>query len=239
MKKTTILAGLVFVLFSCNSGNKESSETNADSKSEKTSQKSNSKSYDCLEKFEDDYGALLTKEEMASVYAIDFDKTKNNLRSGSYGEHIYRWGSDRPSFTIEVSSMKMDVPDQNTIGIKNLFYSRSKQDMTSAIENFDMSYKQLSDKELDQIQKNIEKQQDGEVKSTAESLMKHRAKTSWEAVEALGSSSWYKWNENYGGELVVLAGRAQFTIIIKISSDPDENRELAKKLAEKVLAKCN
>ena len=61
---------------------------------------------------------------------------------------------------------------------------------------------------------------------------------SWEFVEGLGSSAWYKWDETYGGELAVLAGKAKFYIVIKISDDPKENRELAKKLAEKVIAKC-
>lgn len=239
MKKTVLLVGLVFMLFSCNSGNKESSATQSDDTSNQVNQKSNSTSFDCLKKFEDDYSALLTKEEMTSVHTIDFDNAKTNLRSGSYGEHSYVWPSDRPTFFMEISGMKMELPDQNTIGIKNLSFSSGKLDMASAIETFDMGYKQLSDKELEQIHKNIEKQQDGEIKSTAEDLMKHRVKSSWEAVKGLGSSAWYKWNENYGGELVVLAGSAQFTIITKISSDPDENRKLAKQLAEKVLAKCN
>lgn len=236
MKKITFLAGLAFMLFSCNSEKKESSDAKSDSKTEKVSNKASGKSYDCLKDFEDDYGALLTKEEMASVHPID-DKAKVELRSGSYGEHIYRWKSDRPSFTMEVSNMKMDVPDQNTMGIKNLSFYSDKTDLKSAMGTFDMAYKELSDAELAQMEKNLEKA-DEEVKATGKDLMKVRAKSSWNAVEGLGSSSWYKWSDQWGGELVVLAGRANFTILTKISNDPDENRELAKKLAEKVIAKC-
>lgn len=232
MKKMTCLAGLVVILFSCNSGNKESSNASSENKSEKSS----AKSYDCLKDHEDDYAALLTKEEMASVYTIN-DKAKVALRSGSYGEHIYQWDSDRPAFTMEVSSMKIDVPDQNTIGIKNLSFRSDKSDLNSIIGTFDMGYKQLSDKEIDQMSKNLEKADD-EIKKTGQDLLKLRAKSSWEAVDNLGSSAWYKWSDQWGGELVVLAGRAQFTILTKISSDPDENKELTKQLAEKVLAKC-
>lgn len=237
MKKTIVLVGLAFVLFSCNSGNKESTDATSADKTEKASKKSNLKSYDCLKDFNDDYEALLTKAEMASVYPIS-DKAKVELRSGSYGEHIYRWESDRPSFTMKVSNMKMDVPDQNTIGVKNLSIHSDKAKLESIVQTFDMGYKKLSQEELDKIQSNLKKA-DKDVKETGENLMKVRAKTSWEAVNGLGSSAWYKWNDQWGGELVVLAGRVSFTILTKISSDAEENKELTKQLAEKVLAKCN
>lgn len=237
MKKMIFLTGMVFLLFSCNSGKKESSETSNDGKTEKSSSNVDSKSYDCLKKFEDDYSLLLTKEEMTSVHPIDFNVAEVELRSGSYGQHIYQWSSDRPTFTMEVSGMKMELPDQNTVGVKNLSFYSDKTDLKSVIGTFDMAYKLLSDKELDQIQRNLDKAKD-EVKETGKDLMKVRAKMSWDFVEGLGSSAWYKWNEQWGGELVVLAGKANFTIVIKISNDPDENRELAKELAEKVIAKC-
>ena len=237
MKKVLFLTGIVLLLFSCNSGKKESSETSADGTTEKVSKKDSNKSYDCLKKFEDDYSLLLTKEEMTSVYPINSDKVKEQLRSGSYGEHMYQWPSDRPTFTMEVSGMKMQLPDPNTMGVKNLSFFEDKSDIKSNIEYFDMGYKQLSEKELAQIQENLAKQED-EIKKTGEDLMKVRGKRSWDAVEGLGSSAWYKWSEQWGGELVVLAGISKFTILTKISSDPDENRDIAKKLAEKVLAKC-
>jgi len=237
MKKMIFLTGIAFVLFSCNSGNKESSESNSDSKSEKVSNKVNSKSYDCLKKFQDDYKSALSKEEMASVYPIDFDKAKEELQTGNYGEHLYRWPSDRVDLNLEISGMKMKIPDQNIMGIKMLSFYSDKTEMESAIDNFNMAYKELSEAELEKIQANLEKQND-EVKETGKDFMKVRAKRSWDFVDGLGSSAWYKWNENYGGELAVLAGKAKFYIIIKISSDPDENRVLAKKLAEKVLEKC-
>ena len=234
MRKLVFLTGMAFLLFSCNSGNKESS---TDSKTDNASSKADGKSYDCLQKFKDDYSLLLTKDEMNSVHPIDFEVAELELRSGSYGQHIYQWPSDRPTFTMEMSGMKMELPDQNTLGVKNLSFYSDKSDMKSNLATFDMGYKELSNEELEKIQANLEKQSD-EIKSTGKDLMKVRAKRSWEFVEGLGSSAWYKWGEQWGGELVVLAGNAKFTILVKISNEPIENRELAKKLADKVLAKC-
>lgn len=236
MKKMIFLAGVVFVLFSCNSGNKKSSEATSDSKTEKASNKTNGKSYDCLKKYEKDYKGLLTKEEMASVYPIDFDVATKSLSSGSYGEYTYSWPSDRPPLNIEVAGMKMKTSDDNRIGVTTFSFSSGKIDKY-AINTFDMGYKKLSKEELELIQNNLDKEKD-EVKKTGKDLMKVRAKSSWDFVDDLGWSSWYKWDKRYGGKLAVLAGRAKFYIVIKISNDPDENRDLAKKLAEKVLVKC-
>lgn len=232
MKKTAILVGVVFLLFSCSSGEKGSSE--ADS----TNSTNSGKSYDCLKEFEDNYGGLLSQEEITAVYPVDFDNAKEELRSGSYGEYIYTWPSDRADMNLEISGMNVSVPDQNIIGVKMLSFYSDDTELKSARATFDMGYKELSDQELKQIQDNLSKQSD-EIKESAEGFMAVRNKRVWDAVDGLGSSSWYKWNENYGGELVVLAGRASFTVVMKTSKDPDANRKMAIKLAEKVLAKCN
>ena len=100
-----------------------------------------------------------------------------------------------------------------------------------------MAYKEWSEEELERINKNLAKQ-NKEIESTGKDMMKIRGNRSWEFIEGLGTSSWYKWNEKFGGELAVLAGKAKFYIIIKISDNPKENRDLAVKLAEKVIAKC-
>lgn len=233
MKKTVFLAGLGFLLFSCST-----EDTTASVGSSETST-TKGQELDCqlLEKFKEDYSGLLTKEDIASVYAVDFSKAKEKLRSGSYGEYSFSWPSDRPDLIMESSGMKFNIPDNNTIGIKTFSYSTSDKDMKSMIATFDMGYKKLSEEELDKINKNLEKQEE-EVKSTGEDMMKIRGNKGWEFIEGLGSSAWYKWNEKYGGELAVLAGKAKFYIIIKISDNPQENRDLARKLAEKVIAKC-
>ena len=233
MKKTVFLVGMTSLLFACNSENSDF----ADGKVENPNKIGKELNCNLLEKYEKDYSALLTKEEMASVYPIDFEKAKENLRNSSYGEYTFNWPSNRPDLKMEVSGMKMNIPDQNSMGIKIFSFSADEQDMKKRIDRFDMAYKQLSDEELNKINKNLEKQ-DAEIKSTGKDMMKVREKMSWEFVNGLGSSSWYKWNDKFGGELVVLAGKAKFEIIVKISDDPKENLEIAKKLAEKVIAKC-
>ena len=133
--------------------------------------------------------------------------------------------------------MKMQIPDQNTIGIKMLSFSSDDSELNSVKENFDMGYKELSEKELERIQANLDKQNE-ETQKTGKKLLNTRTKMKSDFVDGLGSSAWYKWNENYGGELAVLAGRAKFNIVTKISNDPEENKQVAEKLAEKVLSKC-
>lgn len=233
MKKVAFLVGIAFVLFSCNSGNNESSSSNSDKSAETLN-----KSYDCLKEYQEDYSGLLTKEDMTAVYSFDLNTAKVELRPGNYGRHIYSWLSDRPDLEYEVSGMKLKGPDRNTMGVALLSFYSDDSDMKSTRKLFDRGYKQLSEKELKEIENNLSKQ-NNEIKKTGKDMMKVRKKSNWDFVENIGSSSWYKWNNQFGGELAVLAGKAKFYIRLKISDDPQENLEVAKKLAEKVLAKCD
>ena len=233
MKKSLFLVGMTFMFFSCNSDNSASS----DEKNGNSNKSGKELNCNFLEQFEENYSGLLTKEEMASVYPIDFANAKEKLRNGSYGEYKYMWPSNRPDRDLDLNGTIIKSPDRNSMGIKTFSFDSDISDMQGNIDYFNMAYKELSKEELDKIDKNLAKQNE-ETKATGEDLMKVRGNRSWEFVDGLGSSAWYKWNELYGGELAVLAGQAKFYIDIKISSDPDENRELAKKLAEKVIAKC-
>lgn len=235
MKQLLLLLGIITVLFSCNSKKKESSEK------EVTIIEHNSKtddlSYDCLRAYKDDYKGLISKKEMAGIFPIDFDVAKEELRSGSYGEYSYNWPSDRPDLNLEISGTRIKTPDQNIMGIKSLSFYSEKSQLKSNLDNFNMGYKNLSQNEMDKIQKNLESEGD-EVKKTGKDLMKVRAISIWEAVEGIGSSAWFKWNDNYGGELAVLAGKAKFIVVIKVSDNPDENKQLAKEFANRILSKC-
>lgn len=237
MKKLTFLAGIAFVLFSCNSGNKEPSTTDSDGNTE-TSSRVKGKSYNCSNEFQDDYSKLLTKEDMLAVYPFDIEAAKIDSGTGEYGRHIYSWPSDRPDVEQEIGGMKMKGSDMNTMGVALLSFYNEKSDMQSTRELFDRAYKKLSDKELKEINDNLNKQ-DEKTKETGKDLMEVRKKSAWEFVDGVGNSAWYKWNERWGGEMAVLAGKSKFYIRLKISADPAENLEIAKKLAEKVLEKCN
>lgn len=236
MKKIIFLSAVFALLFSCNFGDKKASDATSDTL--ESGQSMGNKSSNCLKKYEDDYAQLLTKEEMSSVHSIDFEEAQETLTSGDYGEHMYSWPSDRPSFTVEANGMKMEMPDKNIMGIKNLSFYSGDLDSKAIVNTFDRGYKELSEKELSEIDDKLKKVKDDEVKKTGTDMMEVRKKINFDFVDHIGTSAWYRWNDNYGGELAVLGGIASFTVVVKINEDPDENLDIARKLAEIVLQKC-
>lgn len=238
MRKFTLIFGIAFVLFSCNSDKKKSSDLSDKQTSEKSSKKANAKTYDCLIEFDNKYDELITKEELASIYPFDVDQVHEKVSNRSYGEYMLSWPSDRPDMTMEVSGMTMDLPDRNTMGVAVLNFESEKSDLESIRNTFDMGYKELSEEELQKIEKNLENASK-EVKESGLKMMESRKKMKSEFVDGIGSSAWYKWNDKHGGELAVLAGRAKFNVRLKISDDAFENKEYAMKIASLILAKCD
>lgn len=231
MKNSILLLGIAIILFSCDSGNKKSTTTISETDS------FSGKTFDCLKPFQDSYDKLLTKQDIASVYAVNFDVAEEDVTPGSYGNYRLTWPSDRPQLEFEVSGMTMRGDDDNFIEVSKLSFNSGEGDLESHRDFFDMGFKELSDKELEAIAENLSKQSD-EVQKSGKDFMEVRGKRLFEFVDGTGSSAWYKWHNTYGGELAVLAGRATFYINVKVSDDPKENREVAKKLAEKVMEKC-
>lgn len=230
MKKVILSLSILAFLASCNS--------NTDRQSSKNEGVSDSQStFNCSSKFQEDYSSLLSGEEMAAIYSFDLQNAKHNITSGAYGENIYSWTSDRPEITHEVSGMKIKAPDMNSMGIALVSYY-DKDDLKKNKEYFDRGYKTLSDSELKEIDKNLESQ-DESVREAGKGLMETRKKSNWEAVDGVGNSAWFKWNDVYGGELAVLAGTMKFYIRLKVSEDSNENLEIAKKLAKKAISKCS
>lgn len=238
MKKAIFLLSIALVLFACNSGNKDASPPATTENSEMATKPVDGKTYECLKEYQDHYDKLLTKEEMAAEFPINFEDAKVNLSSGSFGKHNYIWPSDRPDAEREISGMKMTLPDKNSMGVNSLSFYPEKSTLQSSLATFNRGYKKLTESELKQIEDNLEKADD-DVKKAGKKLMKTRLKMKWDFVDGLGSSAWYQWNEDYGGKLAVLAGKAKFEINLKISNDPAQNLEIAKKLAQKVIDKCD
>ena len=233
MKNSILLLGFAFALISCNSGEKKSSPSDSDDKNT-----SFYKTYDCLKPYQDAYEKLLTREDIASVYPVDFDTAEIESTSGSYGNLRYTWPSDRPEMEFEVIGRKMTGADNNFIEVSKLSFYSDDGDLESHRDFFDMGFKELSEKQLKAIDENLSKQSE-EVQKTGKDMMNVRARRSYEFVDGTGNSAWYKWNETYGGELVVLAGKANFYLNVKISNNSKENRAIAEKLAEKILEKCS
>src|SRR5690554_403495 len=238
MKKATLVFGIALLLISCNSDKKKSSDSSDAQTSEKTSKKTDGKTYDCLIEFDDKYDELITREELASIYPFDVDEAKEKISNRSYVEYMVSWPSDRPDITMEVAGRTMNLPDRNTMGVAVLNFESEKSDLESIRDKFDMGYKDLSEEEIQKIEKNLENASE-EVRASGEKLMAARKKNKSEFIDGIGSSAWYKWNENHGGELAVLAGRAKFNVRLKISDDPFENKEYAMKIASLILAKCD
>lgn len=230
MKKIILTIGIAIVAFSCTSDKKKSKEEGI--------QKEAGKTYDCLRDFEDKYDELITLEEMASVYAFNQEEAKVAVSNRSYGHHTITWPSNRPDMTLNVAGRDMTLPDQNSMSVAVLNFFPDNLKIGEARNRFDMGYKKLSQEELDLINKNLEKTPE-ENKEINKDLMDARTKMNYAFIDNIGSSAWYKWNKNYGGELAVLAGRSKFSVRIKISRDSVENLELSKKLAMLIVEKCN
>ena len=81
MKKITFLVVIIVVMFSRSSSNKESSNSSADINKEIVDIKNSDKSYGCLKKYQEDYKGLLSRDEITSVYPVDFAIAEEELRS--------------------------------------------------------------------------------------------------------------------------------------------------------------
>lgn len=247
MRKVLLLIGAIGVLSvsSCSNGGTSDSNGNEaeSSRSEKSggASKNELKSADCLEKFNHDYAKMLTLDDIALHQEIDQSAVETDIPStkGEYGKVNYTWASDRPDQEIEIMGHKIKGPDQNHVELKMMsFYDDGTAE---TIEYFERGYKKLSEEELAQIYANLEKTyvNKSEELEQAKGFMEARKTSNYVEVQDLGTRSYWKWDERYGGELVTLVGRAKFTVAAKISSDPDANLAFAKKLAQEVINKCN
>lgn len=135
-------------------------------------------------------------------------------------------------------------PDINQVTIKLLdFYTdkdlkRNKQE--SVLDLFDQGYKKLSQTEYDELLANFEKKLGDKPNELAQAkkMLDSRMKFTYKSVDNLGDRAYWKWNDEYGIELVVLTGNAKFTILSKTSGKPQTSLNDAIKFAKEVLAKC-
>lgn len=238
MKNTIFLFALTLLLVACNSkSDNQATDNTSNAPSENTV---SSKSYDCLEDYLEKYDELLSQADITSVYSDPLDDVKEKLSGGNYGEHILSWNSDRPMQTISVAGREMEFNDMNRIGVENLSFLKKDADLVSARETFDFGYRPLSPEQIANLEERVAAAaEDDNVKDVGLSALQARAKFHYEFVDNLGTSAWYQWTGSEGGELVIMAGRAKFAILTKVSNDPNENKDLAVKLAKIVLSKCD
>lgn len=200
----------------------------------------------CFEKFDYKYEELLTKADVAKHITISEASYKEKISStkGMYGYCEYKWLSNRPELEIEISGQIIKGPDMNIVKLTKLdFYTDSELKLysqASALALFDQSYKKLSQPEYEELLANLKKEYAGNPTGyeNAKDLLDARMNFTFQPVEDLGDRAYWKWDDTYGLELVVLAGAARFTIETKLSVDAGGTLPVAIKLAKEVLLKC-
>ena len=244
MKKVLYILLTAGLLSAC-SGDGENLKESEPINPVKTSAKSEAVGQ-CLADKDYKYEELLTKDDISKYVSIDEPTFKQEISStkGKYGSCVYTWKSERPETEMDINGTKFKQPDRNQVTIKMLdVYTdrdlkRYKQD--GAINLFDQSYKKLSQEEYDQLLANMKKRLGNNEKGfeDAKKMMESRMNFTYEPVENLGDRAYWKWNKNFGIELVVLTGATTFTILNKTTAEAETSLDHAVKFAKEVLAKC-
>lgn len=231
--KTIIYSTALLFLLSCGNHSTEESTT----ETARTSQSIDKKTSGCFEKFDDRIDELLTRSDIEEILSID--DASYQMETSSYGSAQHQWNSDRPDLEYNIAGQSIKGPDRNRIVIKNLnFYDSTDAD--EIMGNFDTSYKKLTQEEYDQLLSNLEKNYENDAAGLerAKGFLDARLNLVFESLNGLGDAAYWKWDEQHGIELVVLIGDTHFIIENKTAVSKEENLEIAKQLAEKVIAKC-
>src|SRR5690606_2984700 len=161
-------------------------------------------------------------------------------RKDQYGNVYYFWESDRPH-TQSRLSVHVEIPDDNFLGLGSLQKFDESYTPQEIINIFESRYQKLSNEEQKIIKENIDKhfsENNVENKKDAEKFVELREKNYYYKIEDFGESSFWRFNSDSGGELIVLYGKEQFNIYVKTSNKPKDNLEIAKKAARIVMSKC-
>ena len=232
-----LLMCLAFAAFTSCKDNKEGSENLEASNTTTTSDNTA-----CFEQYKTDLMKMLTKEEIQSVYKGDMSeaKLKSNIRDkySSSADYKYIWDGD-PNRTERIMANGSDYGPMNyRIGVGDLdFYS---DDNEYVIQGFKSTY-DLTDAEKakakEAINKELEKSGvDTKTINTSKSITKSIIpELKFTPVEGIGDAA--VWGHLHSG-LIVLKGRATFTVFVDVSDNHEEDVALAKKLAQIILDKC-
>lgn len=200
----------------------------------------------CFLGYDYDYEKLLTKEDIQKVISIDETSFKKKISSNkdNYGYCQYKWKSDRPDLQMELLGQNITGPDYNIVEIKRLDFLDQKDlelyNHKSFIDLFNVGYEKLTEAKFKELKNNLEKEyaKDKDALENALKLLEIRKNLTYEKFNNLGDSAYWKWDDTYGVELVVLTGQVKFTILGKTTNNRQEGLATAVKLAELVLQKC-
>lgn len=231
--KNFIYSTAILFFFSCS---KDTSDEKT-SENPKTSQTIVNNTSDCFEKFDENYDELLTRTDIEEFLTIDNSSYQMN---SSYRSVHHQWNSDRPELVFNISGQTIKGPDRNRIEIKSLgFYDNSNPN--EILEIFDIGYKKLTQEEYQNLLTNLETtyENDTDGFKRAKGFLDARLNSIYEPFIDLGTRAYWKWHDQHGIELIVLAGNTYFTIESKTSDKPEENLKIAKNLAKKIMNKCS
>jgi len=232
-----LLVFFAFVALSACKENKENSE-NKDFNDSIASSDNTA----CFEKYKTDLMKMLTKDEIASVYQGDMSKAelKSNIKEKyrRSADYKYYWPGD-PDRVERIMSNGRDLgPNNYLIGAGDLeFY---KEDSKFIVKNFKNTY-DLTDAKKAAAKKAINKELekngvDNKTKNTSKSISNSIIpELKFSPVEGIGDAA--VWSHLHSA-LIVLKGRTKFTVFVDISDNHKEDVDMAKKLAQLILDKC-
>jgi len=193
----------------------------------------------CLADFADKPCELLTAARVKAAYPA-LPEGVETAENPGLNSCEYSWPGDRTRL-VKVSTFEVETPIPNRVAINWI----RKKDADRALEQFQLTYRNLSDEEKAEAVAAVEAQlakraEDlpEDQRALASGLGKSLIEAShFEPVEGVGSAA--VWD---GGALVnslkVLDRDTEFGIEVDISADPAQNRALAIAVAREVMAAC-
>lgn len=203
----------------------------------------------CFERFDYDYSAMLTRDDVlkhipiSDPETLEMKFTADNGVSQRYNDCIYRWSSDRPDINFGTSGFKIIGPDYNSVSLNNLdFYDGNAQE---ALESFERIYKKISAEEYESMAATLDRQfkdKTDEERSNMKKLLEARQNMDFEELPGLGTAAyWHSVNVSgvyYGVKIYVLIGTVNFEVTAKVSADDQENLSAGRLMAQEILNKC-
>lgn len=201
----------------------------------------------CLQNFDYQYEKILTKGDISKHITIDEGsyELKISPTKGQYGDATYSWKSDRPDREMELLGVILPWPDPNMAELTQLHFYDAKElelySQESIINLFEIGYRALTEAEVKKIRENLAREfaDDPAKLEQANKLLDARLTSDYKHVDQLGSSAYWKWNQQYGLELNVLAGTVSFSLRTRFSADAETTLPITIALAREILAKCN
>ncbi len=245
MKKYLFLV-LVGVVAACGKSEKTDSagETTVSEASTLISTNSESEG-ECLFEYDQKLDELLTKEMINQVHTLpaEAEKEYSKVVKG-YHKMEYSWKTDRIK-KLKVGNMNIDVPVSNRIAVGSMKQYKEDQD---ALKLFKMSYRTPTKEEIEKTKAYLDKQLDKYENKEGEKLtdtqknvgkgvsggMMDNIKIN--PIEGIGDAAAWDATDN---ALIVLIGKTEFKVYAELGEDQAANQEIAKKLVQGILAKCD